>query len=300
MRIFVTGATGWVGSAVVEELIAAGHQVVGLARSEKSAEKLVATGASAMRGAIEDLDVLRSAAIETDGIIHTAFNHDDWSRFAENSATEKAAIEALGEALEGTHKPLIVTSGVALLARGRLATEEDTAPPAPDSFPRSPETIVEALKSSSVRACAIRLAPSVHGVGDRGFVPRLANIAREKGVSAYIGSGQNRWPAVHRRDVARLFSLALSNPEAGPFHAVAEEGIALKDIAEAIGRQLGLPVASVTADEAHTQFGQFGWFAQFVSLDAPTSSARTREIMGWAPKERGLLADLADPAYFAG
>lgn len=296
MHVFVTGATGWVGSAVVEELIAAGHQVSGLARSDRSAEKLLATGASVVRGEIEDLDVLRSAAADTDGVIHTAFNHD-WSRFAENCAADKAAIEAMGAVIEGTGKPLIVTAGVALLAPGRLATEEDTAPPVTDSFPRASEAVVENLQARGLRACAVRLAPSVHGVGDHGFVPRLAGIARDKGTSAYIGEGQNRWPAVHRRDAAHLFCLALDRPEAGPFHAVAEEGVALKDVAGAIGRQLGLPIESVASRDAEAQFG---WFAPFVGLDAPTSSARTRAVLGWEPKERSLLTDLADPAYFAG
>ncbi|MES1937530.1 NAD-dependent epimerase/dehydratase [Salinisphaera hydrothermalis C27AD] len=281
---------------MVEELIAAGHEVSGLARSAKSAEKLAAMGASVVRGAIEDLEVLRSAATAADAIIHTAFNHD-WSRFAENCAADKAAIEVLGDAIEETDKPLVVTSGVALLAPGRLATEEDAAPPVTESFPRASEAVVGDLRKRGVRACAVRLAPSVHGVGDHGFVPRLAGIAREKGVSAFVGDGHNRWPAVHRCDAAHLFRLALDRPEAGPFHAVAEEGVALKNIAEAIGRQFNLPVESVAASEAQKQFG---WFAPFVSLDAPTSSEGTREATGWEPKERGLLADLADPAYFSG
>lgn len=296
MRVFVTGATGWVGSAVVEELIAGGHEVTGLARSDTSAGQLVAMGASVVRGAMENLDVLRSAAAGTDGIIHMAFNHD-WSRFAENCLADKAAIETLGAALEGTAKPLLVTSGVALLAPGRLATEEDAAPPVTASFPRASEAVVENLRARGIRAAAVRLAPSVHGVGDHGFVPRLAGIARDKGISAYIGDGQNRWPAVHRRDAARLFCLALDRPDAGPFHAVAEEGVALKDIAEAIGRRFDLPVESVPVAEARTQFG---WFAPFAGLDAPTSSTRTRSTLGWQPKERDLRADLGDSAYFAG
>lgn len=294
MRVFVTGATGWVGSAVVEELIAAGHEVMGLARSEQSAAALAEAGASVARGAVEDLEVLRAAAAEADAVIHTAFNHD-WSRFAENCAADKAAIETLGATLEGTDKPLIVTSGVALLSPGRLATEETASPPVTDSFPRASEAVVKELNARGIRACAVRLAPSVHGMGDHGFVPRMAGITRDKGVSAYLGDGQNRWPAVHRRDAARLFLLALDRPDAGPFHAVAEEGVALKDIAEAIGREFGLPVESVAAEEAQAQFG---WFAPFVGLDAPTSSARTRESLGWHPTERGLLVDLADPAYF--
>jgi len=294
MRVFVTGATGWVGSAVVEALLADGHQVAGLARSDRSAGKLSALGIAVVRGEIEDLDVLRSAAAEADGVIHTAFNHD-WSRFAENCVADKAAIEAMGAAIEGSAKPLIVTSGVALLAPGRLATEADAAPAVTESFPRASEAVVGNLRARGVGAATVRLPPSVHGVGDHGFVPRLAGIARDRGVSAYIGNGLNRWPAVHCRDAARVFCMALDRPEAGPFHAVAEEGIALKDIAEAIGRQLGLPVESRPAEEAG---GHFGGFAPFVSLDAPTSSARTRQMLGWQPNGRGLLEDLADPAYF--
>lgn len=201
MRVFVTGATGWVGSAVVEELIAAGHEVMGLARSEQSAAALAEAGASVARGAVEDLEVLRAAAAEADAVIHTAFNHD-WSRFAENCAADKAAIETLGATLEGTDKPLIVTSGVALLSPGRLATEETASPPVTDSFPRASEAVVKELNARGIRACAVRLAPSVHGVGDHGFVPRLAGIARDKGVSAYLGDGRTagqRYTAGMRR-----------------------------------------------------------------------------------------------------
>jgi len=294
MRIFVTGATGWVGSAVVEDLISGGHEVSGLARSPASAEKLAATGAQAVRGSIENLEVLRTAAREADAVIHTAFNHD-WSRFAENSAADKHAIEALGAELEGSQRPLIVTSGVALLAPGRLATEADAAPPVTESFPRASEAVVEELRGRGVRATTVRLAPTVHGVGDHGFVPRLAGIARDKGVSAYIGDGQNRWPAVHRLDAARVFCLALDHAAEGPFHAVAEQGVALKDIAEAIARRFGLPLVSKSADEAAAHFG---WFAPFVGLDAPTSSERTRALLDWTPQQPGLLEDLGHPDYF--
>jgi len=294
MRIFVTGATGWVGSAVVEDLISGGHEVSGLARSPASAEKLAATGAQAVRGSIENLEVLRTAAREADAVIHTAFNHD-WSRFAENSAADKHAIEALGAELEGSSRPLIVTSGVALLAPGRLATEADAAPPVTESFPRASEAVVEELRGRGVRATTVRLAPTVHGVGDHGFVPRLAGIARDKGVSAYIGDGQNRWPAVHRLDAARVFCLALDHAAEGPFHAVAEQGVALKDIAEAIARRFGLPLVSKSADEAAAHFG---WFAPFVGLDAPTSSERTRALLDWTPQQPGLLEDLGHPDYF--
>ncbi len=294
MRIFVTGATGWVGSAVVEDLIAQGHQVAGLARSPASEDKLAATGAQVVRGSIEDIEVLRAAARDADAVIHTAFDHD-WSRFAENCAADKRAIEALGAELEGSDRPLIVTSGVALLAPGRLATEADVAPPVTESFPRASEAVVEELRGRGVRAATVRLAPTVHGVGDHGFVPRLAGIARDKGVSAYIGEGRNRWPAVHRLDAARLFRLALDHTEEGPFHAVAEQGVALKEIAEAIARQFDLPLVSKSAEEAGAHFG---WFAPFVGLDAPTSSERTRALLDWTPQQPGLLEDLGRPDYF--
>jgi len=295
MRIFITGATGWVGSAVVKDLIAAGHEVAGLARSPVGVERLTAAGAQVVSGSIEDIDVLRTAARAADAVIHTAFNHD-WSRFAENCAADKHAIEALGAELEGTERPLIVTSGVALLAPGRLATEADMAPPVTERFPRASEAVVEELRGRGVRATTVRLAPTVHGVGDHGFVPRLASIARDKGVSAYIGDGQNRWPAVHRLDAARVFRLALEHTAEGPFHAVAEQGVALKDIAEAIARRFDLPLVSKAAAEAGEHFG---WFAPFVGIDAPTSSDRTRALLNWKPEQLELLEDLARPDYFA-
>ncbi len=295
MRIFITGATGWVGSAVVKDLIAAGHEVAGLARSPVGVERLTAAAAQVVSGSIEDIDVLRTAARAADAVIHTAFNHD-WSRFAENCAADKHAIEALGAELEGTERPLIVTSGVALLALGRLATEADMAPPVTERFPRASEAVVEELRGRGVRATTVRLAPTVHGVGDHGFVPRLAGIARDKGVSAYIGDGQNRWPAVHRLDAARVFRLALEHTAEGPFHAVAEQGVALKDIAEAIARRFDLPLVSKAAAEAGEHFG---WFAPFVGIDAPTSSDRTRALLNWKPEQPELLEDLARPDYFA-
>ncbi len=292
MRVFVTGATGWVGSAVVGELVGAGHRVTGLARSDDKAAALAASGADVRRGTLDDLDLLSGAAAAADAVIHTAFNHD-FTRFAENARQDQRAIETLGSALQGSERPLLVTSGLALLAPGRVATELDV-PSSDPSFPRRSEAAARALAAQGVRAATIRLAPSVHGVGERhGFIPILIGLARAKGVSAYLGDGANRWPGVHRLDAARLYRLAL---EAGAteaaYHATAEEGIPFRDIAAVIGRRLGLPVEPRGREH-------FGWFADFAGLDMSASSARTRALLGWQPTGPDLLADIDRPGYYA-
>jgi nucleoside-diphosphate-sugar epimerase len=291
MRVFVTGATGWVGSVVVNELLGAGHEVLGLSRSEKKAAELTAKGADVLRGTLDDLDRLAEAAGNAEAVIHLAFNHD-FSKYAENSEQDRRAIEAMGEALVGTNKPIFVTTGFASLAPGRVATEEDMPPFSDPNYPRKSEAAASALAEHGVRVGAIRLATTVHGIGDPTLISFLAKLAHEKGVSAYIGEGANRWPAVHVSDVARLYRLALeAGTPARAYHACAEEGVAFRAIAEAIGRALDLPVEPRPREH-------FGWLANFVGADAPVSSARTRALTGWKPTGLTLLADLAQPAYF--
>ena len=306
MRVFVTGASGWIGSAVVPELIGAGHQVIGLARSEASAAALAAAGAEVRLGTLDDLDILRDAAAASDGVIHLAFKHDlafsgDFPSAAE---ADRLAIEAFGEALAGSDRPFVLASGLLGLKPGQLATERDGSPsdPNPPRLSGGPEArranadLTLSLAARGVRSSVLRLSPTVYGEGDHGFMATIVGIAREKGVSGYLGDGSNRWPAAHRIDTAHLFRLALEKAPAGSvLHAVGDEGVPIRAVAEVIGRHLGLPVAAVSADDAA---GHFTWLSAYLALDSPASSALTRELLDWQPTQPGLLDDLDKGHYF--
>ncbi|HTW43834.1 MAG TPA: SDR family oxidoreductase [Solirubrobacteraceae bacterium] len=306
MRVFITGASGWIGSAVVPELLGAGHQVVGLARSDASAAAIAAAGAEVQRGDLDDLDSLRQAAGAADGVIHLAFKHDiafsgDFQGAAD---ADRRAVEAIGEALAGSGRPLVLASGILGVAPGQLATEQDGHGPASvaAAFGGGPRTRWEtaelalSLGSRGVRSSIVRLPPTNHGDGDNGFIATLVGIAREQGASGYVGDGSNRWTAVHRLDSAHLFRLALEHAPAGStLHAVADEGVPIRDVAEVIGRHLELPLVSVAPEDAGERFS---WLGAFIGLDAPATSAATRELLGWQPTQPGLIADLDQGHYF--
>jgi nucleoside-diphosphate-sugar epimerase len=291
MRVFVTGATGFIGSRIVPELISAGHQVLGLARTDAAAQFLAAAGAHVHRGDLEDLESLRSGAAASDAVLHVAFRHD-WTRFAESCELDKRAIETIGAVLQGSSRPFIVTSGVGV-AQGRAATEDDPPLSSP-SLPRVSEVTAVSLMERGVRASVMRL-PQVHDTEKQGLITPLIAIARAKGVSAYIGDGHNRWPAAHVTDVARLYRLALDKFTTGArYHAVAEEGVPLKEIAAAIGHGLNVPVISIAPEDAQEHFGVLGFFA---GRDAHISSAQTRAKLGWNPTGPDLLTDLGNMRY---
>ena len=296
MRVFVTGATGWVGSALVPDLIAAGHRVVGLVRSEPKAEALRALGAEPLLGSLSDVETLRRAAAEADGVIHLAFGLD-FARIVELAREDRLAIEAFGEVCAGSERPVIATGGFGLLPAGETFTEDGPLAPVNPEFPRASEQTAFAVAEKGVRATWVRLPRSVHGLGERhGFVPMLAAVARQKGVSAFVGEGENLWPSVHRLDAARLYRLALERgARGGPFHAVADAGVPFRQIAHAIGEPLGVPTRSISPQEAA---GHFGPLAGWVAGHGPASSARTRARLGWAPQQPGLIQDISRPEYF--
>jgi nucleoside-diphosphate-sugar epimerase len=298
MRLFVTGASGWIGSAVVGELLAHNHQVLGLARSDASAERIAATGAEVQRGEVTNLDVLRDAAAECDGVVHLAFRHDIAfsGDFETAVASDHAAIETIGDALAGTGKPLAIASGLAGVRAGDTATEDDRPQPTPGAGGRViNERTALALAERGVRSMSVRFAPTVHGAGDHGFIAHIVAADRERAAAAYVGDGDNRWAAVHVTDAACLVRLGVERAPAGSvLHAAGEEGIAFRDIAEAIGHRLQLPTTSLPAEQAGEHFGFLG---AFVTLDAPAASTHTRELLGWEPTGPGLIADINAGAY---
>lgn len=296
MQVFVTGASGFVGSAVTAELLAHGHQVLGLARSDSSAEALARTGAQVLRGDLEAPETLREGAQRSDAIIHAGFVHD-FAHYARCCAIDRAAIETLGAAIEGTNKPFIVTAGLAGLAvTANAVTEDDIAPPPTDMYPRASDMAARALTARGIPTMIVRLPPSVHGRGDHGFVPMLIALAREKGRSAYVGDGSNAWPAVHVTDAARAYRLAVERgPSGQTFHAAAETGVPFREIAQAIAGGLELPCVSLSAEEARAHFG---WMAHFTTLDQPTASERTLHLLDWHPIGPDLLTDMAGAGYF--
>jgi nucleoside-diphosphate-sugar epimerase len=297
MRVFVTGATGFIGSAVVRDLLDAGHQVVGLARSDTGAAALTAAGAEVLRGSLEDLHSLRSGAAGSDGVIHTAYIHDfsDNNDAAAYARIDRSAIETIGGALAGSDRPLVVAAGIPVPEPGRITAEDDAAPENP-AYPRVSEPVAMSLAGRGVRVSAVRMPLTVHGRGDHGFVPALIGIARARGLSAYVEDGSNRWGAVHRLDAARLFRLALEAAPAGTrLNAIGDEGVPFREIAEVIGKHLNVPAASVSRGDAQ---GHFGLFALFASMDDPASSELTRKRFGWHPSQPGLIADLDEGHYF--
>jgi nucleoside-diphosphate-sugar epimerase len=295
MRVFITGASGWIGSATVDELLAAGHEVTGLARSDVSAAALEAKGALVRRGDLDDLASIRAGAEAAEAVIHLANKHD-WSNMAASIAAERAAVQTLGDALAGTGRPFLVASGVAGLAPGRPATEDDASPFHGPGSPRGgSENLALEFADRGVHSVALRFAPTVHGTGDHGFIATIAAIAREKGVSGYPGDGTNRWAAVHRSDAARLVARGLEKAPAGArLHAVAEEGVPTRSIAEAIGRALSLPVTSIDPDDVQDHFG---WIGTFFQMDLAATSTVTRELLGWTPVGPALIEDLDRGAY---
>lgn len=296
MRVFVTGATGFIGSAVVQELIETGHEVVGLARSDEAAALVEAAGAQVHRGNIDDLDSLRDGAVGAGGVIHTAYNHD-FSQMEKAARAEESVIETLGSALADSGRPLVITTGTALIRPGRVVTEDDSPDPDSDGHPRrGAERLAKTFAERGVRVSIVRPGASVHGEGDHGFVPVLIDIARTKGVSAYIGDGSNRWPAVHRFDAATLYRAALESGRPGSvFHAIGDEGVPTRDIAEVIGRHLNIPAVSIAPADAPEHFG---WMGAFFALDAPASSKLTQKRLGWQPTHTGLIEDLEAGHYF--